>query len=148
MDSNLKEQLIEACLLQQQKIAEEKEKAANELQEQINAYGQNKDRYDSFRTKLTRSKEQLQLQQLQAMNTLKALYQIPKESRQKVEYGAIVVTDKQRFFIAVGMGKITCAEKDYFVISAAAPIFAVMQGKKVNDEFTFNKVKHKITAIL
>ncbi|MBO4582392.1 MAG: hypothetical protein J5701_08955 [Bacteroidales bacterium] len=148
MDSNLKEQLIEACILQQQKIAEEKEKAANELQEQINAYGQNKDRYDSFRTKLTRSKEQLQMQQLQAMNALKALYQIPKDSKQKVEYGAIVITDKQRFFIAVGMGKVECAGKDYFVISAAAPIFAVMQGKQENEEFIFNKIKHKITTIL
>lgn len=145
---SVKERIIEACISKQKQIAEEAEKAAKELQEQVNAYGQNKDRYDSFRTKLTRSKEQLQMQQLQAMNACKALYQIPKEAKQQVEHGAVVITDKQRFFIAVGLGKLDMDGESYYVISALAPIYAAMKGKKEGETFTFNTIKHTIKTIL
>lgn len=147
-DISVKERLIEACISRQKQIAEEAEKAARELQEQVNAYGQNKDRYDSFRTKLTRSKEQLQVQQLQAMNACKALYQISKEPRKQVEHGAVVITDKQCFFIAVGLGKLEMDGCSYYVISALAPIYEAMKGKKEGETFTFNTIRHTIKTIL
>ncbi|MBO4542288.1 MAG: hypothetical protein IKS33_01875 [Bacteroidales bacterium] len=147
MNTSIKERLIAACIERQKVILSETETAANELQEQINNYGQNKDRYDSFRTKLTRSKEQMQQMQQQAVNCIKALSQMPVKTNHIVEHGSIVITDKQYFFIAVGIGKLHFDNHDFFVISGAAPIFKMMKNKQVGDEFTFNKITYKILKI-
>ena len=64
-----------------------------------------------------------------------------------VDYGSIVVTDKQRLFISVGMGKFVSGNETYFGISANVPVFQVMKGKKKGESFVFNGVKQTIVDV-
>ena len=148
MQDKLKQNLIETCIFMQKQTMEEAEKLSVEIQLQINDYGQNKDRYDSFRTKMSRMKEMYIKQMENAAINIKTLLKISVNEENTVKYGSIVITDKQRFFVAVGIGKIRFQNEDYFVISTVAPIFNTMKEKRVRDIFTFNNVTHTIQQIL
>ena len=144
----MKEQLINACISHLNETIEQTRKMSGEIQSQVNDYGQNKDRYDSFRTKMMRTKEMYMQQMENAAVNIKALSDIPMGKTDTVEQGSIVITDKQCFFVGVGIGKIQFQGGDYFVISMAAPIFKAMEGKKIGDNFVFNNVKHIIKELL
>ena len=72
----------------------------------------------------------------------------------RAEHGAIVVTDKQRFFLSIGAGKFVVNENDspsgmqyYFAISAQTPIYQVLKGKTVGESFIINGMTHTIKEI-
>ncbi len=71
----------------------------------------------------------------------------PEEESQNIEFGSIVITDRQKIFVAVGLGKIKVNGDTWFVISPQVPIFEAMKGKKAGDEFIFNNIKHKILQV-
>ena len=78
----IKEVLLNKCVEQQQKVIDQLQKEIEEAQNQANDYGQPKDRYDAYRTKLMRQIELFakQLDKANAvMNTLKII--MPKISR-------------------------------------------------------------------
>lgn len=144
-----KQELLDCCISTLKNQFSEAKKTADELQEQTNDYGQNKDRYDSFRTKMMRTKDMYLQQMEKALNTVKILTEIdPYKKCVQVEHGAIVITDKQTFFIAAGIGKINYKSKDFYVISFSAPIFQAMKCKRQGDSFIFNGKKQLITTIL
>lgn len=144
-----KKKLIDGCfdyLQQQYNLAKQ---CADEIQEQINDYGPNKDRYDSFRTKLMRSKEMYFQQMENTANQIKTLTLIDFNKKySEVEFGAIVVTDVQNYFIATGIGKIMIEDSNFLVISVTAPLFSAMRNKQPNDVINFNGIKQKIKTIL
>ena len=65
----------------------------------------------------------------------------------KVEFGAVVITNKQKLFISAGIGKIEISENDYFAISPIVPIYKALEGKGVGDEVVFNGMKILIKEI-
>jgi transcription elongation GreA/GreB family factor len=88
----------------------------------------------------------MQLQSTQ--NDLETLQQVPAHSLTPIiEAGAIVHTDKQNFFIAVSIGKVTVDNKTYFPISTSAPIFQAMVGLKKGDSFQFRDRQYKIQEV-
>ena len=148
IQNNIKQRMIKACISMQKRTMEEAEKLSEEIQSQINDYGQNKDRYDSFRTKMSRMKEMYIKQIENAASNIKTLLGIHVEKKEDtVKFGSIIITDKQRFFIAVGIGKIRFEEEEYFVISTVAPIFNAIKGKRAGNTFTFNNITHIIQEI-
>jgi hypothetical protein len=144
-----KKVLINNCLDLLQKQLVVIKQSADVIQEQINEYGPNKDRYDSFRTKMMRSKEMYLAQMENIFTQIITLSLIDTEKKfTKVEFGSIVQTDKQQYFIATGIGKMKLEESDYLVISVNAPIFLAMKDKIPNETFIFNNIKHRIIIIL
>ncbi len=135
----LKKRLLEVCINRQQETAAELQHEVDETLRLSNEYGAPKDRYDPFRTKLM-NQNNLFAQQLQQANTL--LVTLQKISTDKeigtVEFGAIVITNKQKIFVSVGLGKIMLDRETYYAISPQVPIFQAMRGKKAGDTFTFN----------
>lgn len=148
MKNNLKQNLIESCISSQKQTMGELERLSEDIQSQIDDYGQNKDRYDSFRTKISRTKKMYIKQIEDVASNIKTLLKIHINKEGTVTFGSIVITDKQRFFIAVGIGKARFEEEEYFVISTLAPIFNAMKDKKAGDTFTFNTITHTIQEIL
>ncbi len=71
----------------------------------------------------------------------------PHDAAQQVERGAVVVTDKRTFFIAVSIEEIEVENQKIFGMSEKAPLYAHMKGHKKGDSFEFNKTKYLIEDI-
>ena len=88
-------------------------------------------------------------QQLSQANTLLVtLQKIPLDKEiSTVEFGAIVITNKQKIFVSVGLGKIMLDGEAYYAISPKVPFFQAMRGKKAGDTFTFNSQVFEIKDV-
>jgi len=136
---DLKKRLVELCISRQQRTAAELQHEVDETLRLSNEYGAPKDRYDPYRTKLM-NQNNLFAQQLEQANTLLiTLQKIPLDKEiDTVEFGAVVITNKQKIFVSVGLGKIMLNEETYYAVSPIVPIFEAMRGKKAGDTFVFN----------
>lgn len=150
-------QIIQACLDQQKELADTAKREMDSAQQQSNDYGANVDRYDSYRTKMMRTRDMYAKQLSHAnagIRVLQSLLAVPP--MEKADHGAIVVTDKQRFFLSIGAGKFLVphrapeqlTQEVYFAISAQTPVYLALKGKAAGDTFTFNGVTQTIIEIL
>jgi hypothetical protein len=65
----------------------------------------------------------------------------------QVRFGAVVITESQRLFVAAGIGKINVEGLEYFVISAMVPFYNAIDGKRVGDTYEFRGKKEKILEV-
>jgi hypothetical protein len=144
----LKERLLQKCIEQQQKVISQLQHEIEDAQEQANDYGQPKDRYDAFRTKLMRQIELYAKQLDQAKIVINTLHKIPLEKEiNTVEFGAVVITNKQNLFISAGLGKVILDETEFYAVSPQVPIFNALMGKQKGDKLVFNGVSFLIKEI-
>jgi hypothetical protein len=150
-----RKQIIQACIDRQQEVAATAKQEMDSAQQQSNEYGANVDRYDSYRTKMMRSRDMYAKQLSNANASLRYLQEavrLPPFDR--AEHGAIVVTDKQRFFLSIGAGKFVVNDSEsptgmqyYFAISAQTPIYQAIKGKTIGDSFIINGIQQTIKSI-
>jgi transcription elongation GreA/GreB family factor len=69
----------------------------------------------------------------------------PSKTSSAIQLGSVVVTSTQNYFLSVSAGSITVDQKQFFCISAASPIGALLVGKKKGDKFTF---RNQLVTIL
>jgi transcription elongation GreA/GreB family factor len=145
----LKRKLRSRCKEQLDAMASDFRKEMEDAQQSANEYGAPKDRYDAYRTQMLRKRDMFG-QQLAKLNIqMDVLEKIdPERKCNVVEFGALVITSRQKLFIATGLGKIEVEGETYYAISAAVPIFKVMERKKPGDEVVFNGQKITILEIL
>ena len=79
------------------------------------------------------------------MSVLKSLN--PDDVSEVVERGAVVVTDKRTFFIAVSSEEIKVGDEKIFGMSERAPLYAKMKGLRKGDSFEFNQTKYFIEDV-
>ncbi len=136
---HIKEKLITRCRETQQKAVDSAKSAMNEAQLALNEYGPNKDRYDSFRDQLMGRRDMFAAQYQKALSDMNVLERIdPKEPKDSVEFGAIVISDTSKFIIAISAGKVEMDGTIYYAISPAVPLYKAMQGLKSGASFEFN----------
>lgn len=146
--NELKEKILNVCTLLQHETIKNLKSEVEEGQKAANEYGLPKDRYDSFRTQLLRKRDLFAQQLAKANEQLDVLERInPEKECSKVEFSAVVITNKQKLFISIGLGKVQVDDDVFYAISPAVPIFKVMAGKKAGEEFTFNNITYKIEKI-
>lgn len=146
--TTVKKRLIEECRRIQQKAVDSARNAMSEAQQALNEYGPNKDRYDSFRDQLISRRDMFSAQYKKALTECDTIGKLTPESLKTcVEFGAVVVTDRSRFFISISAGKICLEEDLYYAISPNVPLFKVMDGLCKGREFEFNGVRQKIIEI-
>lgn len=144
----LKKQLLTKCLEIQKDAAITAKSASEEMQESANDYGQPTDRYDSYRTQLLKKKDMHSEQYAKAKEDIALLEKIDVTKEHKsVEYGSLVITNKQKMFISISIGKVNINNDNYYAISTKVPIYEFMKGKKEGDEFIFNGNKFIIQEI-
>ena len=98
-------QVIQSCIAQQEHIAAVAKQEMDSAQQQSNDYGANVDRYDSYRTKMMRARDMYAKQLSNANASLRYLQEaLRMPPFDRAEHGAIVVTDKQQFFLSIGVG--------------------------------------------
>ena len=140
--------VISACIAQQERIAAVAKQEMDSAQQQSNDYGANVDRYDSYRTKMLRSRDMYARQYSNAQTGVRYLQDLLKlPPFDVVEHGACVVTDRQKFLLSIGAGKFSVGNEVWFAISAQTPIYAALKGKHVGDTLVFNGQLQKITEI-
>lgn len=146
--NHLKKNLLNICIGQQQEVVRQLQEEISEAQKQANDYGQPKDRYDAFRTKLMRQIELYAKQLDKAKMLISALHKIPLGREiSSVEFGAIVVTNKQKLFVSAGLGKIEFEGEEFYAISPQVPIFHALKGKQKGEEISFNGIKFSIIDV-
>ena len=131
--------VICSCIEQQEHIASVAKQEMDSAQQQSNEYGANVDRYDSYRTKMLRSRDMYAKQYSNALAGIRCLQDLQKlPPFDTVEHGACVVTDRQQFFLSIGAGKFMVGKEVWFAISAQTPIYLAVKGHKVGDTFVIN----------
>lgn len=144
----LKEKLVLACKDLQAESIKNLETVVAEAQKGANEYGTPKDRYDSYRTQLLRKRDMFAQQLAKTVEQMDVLDRISlKKCQDKIEFGAIVITDKQKLFLSIGLGKIKLDEQIYYAISPIVPISKALEGKKAGEEIIFNENKIKILEV-
>ncbi|MFC2116477.1 hypothetical protein ACFLTU_08365 [Bacteroidota bacterium] len=140
--------LLEMCREAQMKMVESSKTAMNEAQLAVNEYGPNKDRYDSFRDQLIGRRDMYASQYQKALSDVNVLEKIDCHGiKEKVEFGAIVISDVSQFIIAISSGKIECNGEIYYAISPAVPLYKAMQDLKAGDSFEFNGKRQTIKEL-
>lgn len=64
-----------------------------------------------------------------------------------VEYGSLVTTNENRYYISFGLGKIGIDNETFFCISLNSPIGKILQNKKAGEKITFQGKEISITKI-
>lgn len=143
-----RQQVICSCIEQQEHIASIAKQEMDSAQQQSNDYGANVDRYDSYRTKMLRSRDMYARQYSNAQTGVRYLQDLLKlPPFDKVEHGACVVTDRQKFLLSIGAGKFNNGNEVWFAISAQTPIYLALKGKQVGDTIVFNGQSQTIREI-
>jgi len=146
--SGFKLRLINVCKAHVMDIAETSRKVMEDSQKSANEYGQPKDRYDSYRAQLLSRGEMFATQYQQALEQLAVLEKIGIDQlHKKVEFGSVVITDKQKMFVSTGCGKVELEGDTYFAISPLVPIFLAMKGMKKGETINFRGQMIKILDI-
>ena len=143
-----RQQVICSCIQQQEHIANIARQEMDSAQQQSNDYGANVDRYDSYRTKMLRSRDMYAKQLSNALAGIRILQDLQKlPPFDTAEHGAVVVTDRQQFLLSIGAGKFMVGNRPFFAISAQTPIYAALRGKRVGDTIVFNGMGQTIMEI-
>lgn len=146
--NRLKERLVEKCIAEQTEVVDTLQNEINDTQQQSNDYGQPKDRYDAYKTKLMRQIELFSKQLVQANMVLTTLRKIPLDKvNEQVEFGALVTTNRQKLFVSAGLGKIELDGEIYYAISPNVPVFNALKGKKKGDSVHFNGMEFIILSV-
>jgi hypothetical protein len=120
----------------------------NEIQIDANEAEQEHDVFDGSRSELLRERDIYAEQLQKAVDDIHILKKVSFDGLEdKVEFGAVVITNRQKMFIALGLGKVEVEGDTYFVISKDVPIYKAMEGLKKGDSFEFNNMKFEIEDV-
>ena len=143
-----KRRLVEQCEAHLGASAKNTRIAMDEAQSSANEYGQPKDRYDSYRIQLLRKRDMFAGQFQKTVEQIECLGKIGVEQLHDiVEFGSVVLTDKQNMFIATGIGKLKFENTDFFIISPNVPVYEAIKGKVKGDVVDFRGSKIKIEEV-
>lgn len=71
-----------------------------------------------------------------------------KHYTEQIDFGSVVETSENYYFISAALGKIVLDEgSSVYAISTDAPIYQEMKGKKAGESFSFNGKEHKILNV-
>lgn len=143
-----KSQILDACINKQEELVNSFEHRVNltkaDAFEQEHSASQTEDRKAGKVELLRTFEKELGFVRME-MNYLKTIS--ASKTSTIVEPGAVVVTDKMTFFIAVSSEKIEVDGEIIFGMSTKAPLFIAMQGLKKGDIFEFNGTEYHIEGI-
>ncbi|SHJ49362.1 hypothetical protein SAMN02745146_3241 [Hymenobacter daecheongensis DSM 21074] len=149
--TTLRQQLLAECCRIQQLKADNARQAMLEVQESANeGQGAIEDMFESFRAACQIQRDLFARQLDEALLGLRVLQRIPavQPHPEQPNLGTIIITDTQRFFIALSLGEITVAGEVYCVISAFSPLYLAMASRRVGDTFAFRDKKYCIKSIV
>lgn len=91
--------------------------------------------------------QMIKVQQNRAARGLEVLASVDISPKSKVETGAIIETDALNFFIGYPTIPFDMNGKRYVGISAGSPIYAIMNGKRTGERFSYAGNEYHIINI-
>ncbi len=147
-DLDLKTRLLEHLRSEHEKTVFKLKAVIDDAQKSANEYGAPKDRYDSYRMQLLRKKDMYSQQLAKLVEQAQVLEMISLDKPMtEVKFGSLVITQRQKLFVSIGIGKIEMDGEVYYAISPNVPVYEAMRGLRVGDEFDFRGQPMKILAI-
>ncbi len=146
--TEIKKKLFDACLDRQNMVIENLKELMKESQQSANDYGMPKDRYDSFRMQLLHKRDMYGQQLDKALEELSILKKIDVSIENKeVSFGAFVITDAQKLFISISLGKIEMDGEIFYAVSVKVPFYEVIRGKKKGNIIDFRGKQYKVIEV-
>lgn len=146
--NDIKEHLLTECKRILKSTIDNAKEIVDEAQLDAQDY-QSNDALDGYRSQMLNKRDIFAEQLNKAIEEFVVLDKLDASRKSdEVGFGAVVITDSQKLFIAVGAGKIIHDKETYFAISPKVPIFQAIKGLKKGDSFTFQGRKGKIQEIL
>lgn len=105
-------------------------------------------KYDSFREEMQEEIYHLDRQMHALRTMLQDFSRIIPAKNETAQLGAVVITNKARFYISVGLGEFFFEGDRFYAISPESPMAQIMMGKVPGEEFTLNNIHQKIEKIL
>jgi hypothetical protein len=140
--------ILEACLKKQQSLIDHFTQRIDEVKAEAYSHtetpSQTDEGSDSSEELLEVMGQELRFARLE-MEILRAID--PGNPADKIERGAVVVTDQRIFFIGVSSEEIEIDGIKIFGMSEKAPLYAQMKGLKAGDTFQFNATRYQIKEI-
>lgn len=90
---------------------------------------------------------QMEKQVLEHKKHLEIIHSISFEPMTEVDLGAVVKVNDKYFVVATAEPKFEFDGKTFMGISVNAPIYNLLRGKKVGEEFVFNSKNFKINEV-
>jgi transcription elongation GreA/GreB family factor len=147
----IKPQLHALCLAYVQERINACQAAIQAAQESANSETKSSagDKYETGRAMAQNERDRNTVQLRQAQQLQGELQRInPELPCDTVRPGALVHTSMGVFYLGISAGKLTVEGKDYFAVSAAAPVAAALAGKRAGESAVFNGKQVKIAAIV
>jgi transcription elongation GreA/GreB family factor len=96
------------------------------------------DKYETSRTMMQLEVEKNRVLLNQTLNIKNKLTQINiNKKHDQIEFGSLVNTNHEKYFIAFAVGKIEIGNEQYYCISMVSPVGNLLKDKKVNDTIKF-----------
>jgi hypothetical protein len=144
----IKKRVYDRCYEILEDNAETARRIMNDIQKDANESEQEHDVFDGSRSELLTKRDIYAEQLKKAVDEIEILKKVSfEEPKDRVEFGAIVITNKQNMFIALGLGKIEVGTESYFVISKDVPIYKSMENMQKGDNFSFNNIEYTIEDV-
>ena len=121
------------------------ESAMEEAEKMAHEYEQSSDDADSHKMELIGSRDMYAKQLQTELDLLETLNKVDfNQDHRVVEFGSVVITDMQKVFISIGLGKVNVDNDTFYAISLQVPFYQAMKGLKKGDTFDFRGRKVKI----
>ena len=148
---DFKNKVLELAIKRQQEIIDDFTRRINEIS--VSVMNINENQHDVDQKSLATSSSELINHLGDQLNFVTdemiLLQKIKRENKlhNKVSIGSVVKTDKLNFFPSVSVEKFRVDGTDFFGLSAKAPLFKAMKGKKVGERFSYQKKEYQILDV-
>lgn len=149
--SLLKSRILEAGIAQQKKVMEDFRRRISEIMASESSESEEYDAHQqSFRSE-TMAEVSLLSDQLNLvsheLDQLMHLQPYYNEKHVSAEYGTVVKTDKEVFFISSGIERFYADNIPLMGLSVHSPLYLAMKGKKVGESFAYGGITYCIEEI-
>lgn len=149
--SLLKKELLQQCIDFVQNRIDNAEQAIKSAQQASNDDTKSSagDKYETSREMMQQDTNRNLAQLTEASKLMVILNRINADTQtNKADTGSVITTTNGSFFLAISAGTLTINNANYFAVSPASPIGAILKGKKQGDEFTLNGKVYLIQEVI
>lgn len=104
-------------------------------------------KYDPIREEMQEEIYHLDKQMVALKTMQKQMQRVLNTPADTARTGALVITNKARFYISVSLGEFFYEGDRFYAISEESPMAKIMYGKKAGEEFVLNNIAQKIVRI-
>lgn len=106
------------------------------------------DKYETGRAMLQRQEAQARAQLMQVVEQRQELDAlVDRAEHAHVRKGSLVITTRGKYFLAVGLGKVTVDGMVYFCVSTQSPIGKALLHRAVGETISFNGIDQSVVSI-